>query len=83
VAFDLHRFDMLRGLHLPLPDAAKEEESNTALSEFFQKRTWVKYVDTSKYRYAHPGDLAMTSMDSTRNGRSHHDGNSALPNRAV
>jgi hypothetical protein len=83
VAFDLHRFDMLRGLHLPLPDAANEQEFNTSISEFFQKRTWVKYVDFAEYGYDHSGDTAMTSVNPTRNGSSHGDGNNALLNRGV
>jgi hypothetical protein len=39
VAFDLHRFDMLRGLHLPLPRNPREElEFNQQLSEFLRDR---------------------------------------------
>jgi hypothetical protein len=60
VAFDLHRFDMLRGMHLPLPDAAQEEKYNQWLSQFFGKRRWVKHVHPTEYRYEHPGDLATT-----------------------
>jgi len=37
VAFDLHRFDMLRGLHIPLPETPETELAlNERLSEFFQ-----------------------------------------------
>jgi hypothetical protein len=60
VAFDLHRFDMVRGLHLPLPNAGKEEDFNQRLSEFFAKRRWVRYVDPAEYRYEHPSDLTTT-----------------------
>jgi hypothetical protein len=37
VAFDLHRFDMLRGLHLPLPaDPERERPYNEQLTAFFE-----------------------------------------------
>jgi hypothetical protein len=37
VAFDLHRFDMLRALHLPLPDSPETELAlNERLTDFFQ-----------------------------------------------
>jgi hypothetical protein len=37
VAFDLHRFDMLRGLHLPLPpDAKTERKDNERLTTFLE-----------------------------------------------
>jgi hypothetical protein len=39
VAFDLHRFDLLRELHLPLPRTPGEElEFNQRLSEFLRER---------------------------------------------
>jgi hypothetical protein len=38
VAFDLHRFDMLRGLHYPLPaNPVDEHVLNQRLSQFFQE----------------------------------------------
>jgi hypothetical protein len=37
VAFDLHRFDMLQGLHLPLPDSPETELAlNERLTDLFQ-----------------------------------------------
>jgi hypothetical protein len=48
-AFDLHRFDLLRALHLPLPPTrAAEREANRALSEFLQGKRPVAFD------YAHP-----------------------------
>lgn len=38
VAFDLHRFDMLRGLHFPLLPADREWQFNKQVSDFFLNR---------------------------------------------
>jgi hypothetical protein len=44
-AFDLHRFDLLRALHLPLPETrAAERESNRRLSEFLGQGLPVDFV---------------------------------------
>jgi hypothetical protein len=48
-AFDLHRFDLLRALHLPLPPTrAAEREANRELSAFLQGKRPVAFD------YAHP-----------------------------
>jgi hypothetical protein len=53
VAFDLHRFDMLEGLRLPLPpDATSEVELNQQLSVFFQMDQHVDLLPLPR-GYAH------------------------------
>jgi hypothetical protein len=50
-AFDLHRFDMLKALHLPLPaDLKSEIEDNEKLSDFLIDSTY------NNYRYHHPDE---------------------------
>ena len=51
VAFDLHRFDMLQGLHYPLPDRTTEVAFNEDLSAFLRGE-----IDTlpTRYPYEHP-----------------------------
>jgi len=67
VAFDLHRFDMLRGLHLPLPyDPDLELQLNERLSGFFRGRgnlnaNEVDFVTA----YAH-GDQPTTAKRANR-----------------
>ena len=55
-AFDLHRFDMLNALHLPLPpNMAQEEEFNQQLSDFFTTGEPIG-GDPTTHTYQHPGD---------------------------
>jgi hypothetical protein len=55
-AFDLHRFDMLTALHLPLPpNMAQEEEFNQQLSDFFTTGEPIG-GDPTTHTYQHPGD---------------------------
>jgi len=50
-AFDLHRFDLLTALHLPLPDKpAAEQQLNAALSRF-----WNQAVPLTDTAYDHDG----------------------------
>jgi hypothetical protein len=49
VAFDLHRFDMLRGLHYPLPPREQEHAFNKELSAFLAGNS-----DEMSFPYAHP-----------------------------
>jgi hypothetical protein len=61
VAFDLHRFDMLRGLHLPLPRNPREElEFNERLSEFFAELLPADKLDLESYQHGH-GQLARAA----------------------
>jgi hypothetical protein len=54
VAFDLHRFDMLAALHLPLPaDSESERASNEVLSQFLRDGL------PHDFRFAH-GELPAT-----------------------
>jgi hypothetical protein len=53
VAFDLHRFDMLRGLHLPLPPTPAEElEHNRALSDFFAELRSASTLPVERYDHS-------------------------------
>jgi hypothetical protein len=53
-AFDLHRFDMLQGLHYPLPDNPAEEWAfNQRLSQFFAEGAYVE-SDAPGDAYEHP-----------------------------
>ncbi|WP_182903258.1 hypothetical protein [Microbispora sp. H10830] len=52
VAFDLHRFDLLRAMRQPLPATLEEErELNTRLSDFLRgpqprsRTSWLRYAD--------------------------------------
>ena len=55
-AFDLHRFDMLTALHLPLPaDMAQEEEFNQQLSDFFAIGDPIG-GEPATHVYQHPSD---------------------------
>jgi hypothetical protein len=49
VAFDLHRFDMVRGLHYSPPPREREQAFNSELSEFLRGE-----IDQVSYPYAHP-----------------------------
>ncbi len=50
-AFDLHRFDLLKALHLPLPpDRKTEREANQALSDFLRQGV------PENFLYDHPAD---------------------------
>jgi hypothetical protein len=61
VAFDLHRFDMLRGLHLPLPRNPREElEFNERLSEFFAELLPADKLDLESYQHGQ-GQLARAA----------------------
>jgi hypothetical protein len=58
-AFDLHRFDMLKALHLPLPpDMAQEEEFNEQLSAFFATGEPIG-GEPATHVYQHPGEAAQ------------------------
>jgi hypothetical protein len=58
-AFDLHRFDMLNALHLPLPpNMAQEEEFNQQLSDFFTTGEPIG-GDPTTHIYQHPGEVAL------------------------
>jgi hypothetical protein len=62
VAFDLHRFDMLRGLHFPLPDADQEIAFNHWLSNFFRDRQWRQDLKPGEYPdYQHPDEQQVAS----------------------
>jgi hypothetical protein len=51
VVFDLHRFDVIKALHYPLPANTEEEErSNMDLSEMLAKRRWSRH-HMMKYIY--------------------------------
>jgi hypothetical protein len=54
-AYDLHRFDMLAGLHRRLPDNAFDEfEENTRLSDFFASEREIAGGDRKGWKYQHP-----------------------------
>ena len=57
-AFDLHRFDLLVALHLPLPfNRATESLTNGDLSDFLRRgQAWEPY-DEPDFHYQHPKDL--------------------------
>ena len=64
VAFDLHRFDLISGLHLPLPpDPARELKQNRLLTGFLSGP-----LDPSglrpppQWRYAHPQDPPLEAL---------------------
>ena len=53
-AYDLHRFDMLAGLHRRLPkNAAKEFSENLKLSDFLIKDEPVNAAESAKWKYRH------------------------------
>lgn len=58
VAFDLHRFDLLKALHLPLPaDPARELKQNRNLARFFAgPRAEGELRPPAQWRYRHPQD---------------------------
>jgi hypothetical protein len=60
VAFDLHRFDMVHGLHYPLPPREQEHAFNKELSAFLAGNS-----DEMSSPYAHP-DTPTTVRDGTR-----------------
>jgi hypothetical protein len=63
VAFALHRFDMLRGMHVPLPGTRAEElELNEQLCEFIQSGRPL-YGDDSFHRYDH---ASAASLETSR-----------------
>jgi hypothetical protein len=58
VAFDAYRFDMLRGLHYPLPATLKDElDFNKQLVQFFDTKRPL-YKKESEHRYEHDGGNA-------------------------
>ena len=58
-AFDLHRFDMLTALHLPLPaDMAQEEEFNQQLSDFFAIGDPIG-GEPATHVYQHPSEATL------------------------
>ena len=61
VAFDLHRFDMLRGLHFPLLPADREWQFNKQVSDFFLNRLSLSPDDPpDDYPdYQHPDELLI------------------------
>ena len=65
-AFDLHRFDLLRALHLPLPeDSDAERAGSRALSDFLRQGVPVPFT------YADPGSSGthLLSLDAPRKFR--------------
>jgi hypothetical protein len=53
-AYDLHRFDMITALHLPLPaDAEQELSDNTRLTAFLGSVGPLKAAQRSTWRYVH------------------------------
>jgi hypothetical protein len=53
-AYDLHRFDMITALHLPLPaDAEQELSDNTRLTAFLGSVGPLKATQRSTWRYVH------------------------------
>jgi hypothetical protein len=58
VAFDLHRFEMLRGLHFALPDAAAAELTlNEQVSRFLAERRSLEDLSPGDYPdYDHPSE---------------------------
>jgi hypothetical protein len=63
VAFDLHRFEMLRGLHFPLPDTtAAELILNDQVSRFLTERRSLEDLNPGDYPdYDHPAEPRATS----------------------
>lgn len=66
-AFDLHRFDMLASMHLPLPsDGECEYNTNMQLSDVLRAdRPW-KPEKRQSWVYAHPTPAEQTLVDVTR-----------------
>jgi hypothetical protein len=63
--YDLHRFDMLKALHLPLPgDAEQEYIENLRLSEFFGNEPLLSESERADWKYVHPS--AESSTDGSR-----------------
>jgi hypothetical protein len=69
VAFDAHRFDMLRGLHYPLPPTLQEELAfNKDLVLFFKDDRPIR-GDDAKHRYQHEAEAPVVTEDqATRQG---------------
>ncbi len=69
VAFDLHRFDFLVAMHLPLPVTRSDEiRRNTDLSEFLKRGRGPEppasaVSEEPDFRYRHPGAAATRSSD--------------------
>jgi hypothetical protein len=63
-AFDLHRFDLLVALHLPLPfSRATESLGNAELSDFLRRgQAWEPY-DEPDFRYQHPREVRTPKPD--------------------
>jgi hypothetical protein len=56
-AFDLHRFDMLKALHLALPETPKAEmKLNRRLTAFLKERHSLAESDMRREFFAHPGE---------------------------
>jgi hypothetical protein len=62
VAFDLHRFDMLRGLHYRLPDRDSELTFNQALSRFL--RGDIRNLP-AEFPYEHPDEFLVCFRSDT------------------
>jgi len=73
-AFDLHRFDLLTALHLPLPaDLISEVHANEELSSFLRQPHEYLYALTSKgqginFRYEQPDQLTGAGTAKARAG---------------
>jgi hypothetical protein len=64
--FDLHRFDMLRAMHYPLPKNVEQEQKfNWALTNFLQSRT-EPHSELAVYGYEHlsPKPVAQEPQES-------------------
>jgi hypothetical protein len=58
VAFDLHRFEMVRGLHFPLPSAAEEVAFNRRITKFLLNQLTRDDPAAHDYPdYQHPDEL--------------------------
>jgi hypothetical protein len=69
VAFDLHRFDLLRALHLTLPSTASEEKIvSEHLTEFWRERDLTKARDAWRQTTYHHDDGAVTKGRSINTG---------------
>jgi hypothetical protein len=74
VAFDLHRFEMLRGLHFALPDAAAAELTlNEQVSRFLAERRSLEDLSPGDYPdYDHPSEDEVVSSVADEEGLALH-----------
>jgi hypothetical protein len=68
--YDLHRFDMLKAMHRPLPDNADEEYTeNRKLTMFLQDGRPIEKSDRANWRYSHPTDTVGEPMQTDGQGQ--------------